>query len=150
MGNKIQSKGLFSKIKKNSKAQVSMEFMISIIIVLAVFVVGMGIMQDRFNYNVSSSNKSNAELTAYRFARSINSVYLLDDGACLSDTIFWEGYGKSISFGERSVDVYFSGGFFGANVVTKNVSWNISDINGVIYFHKTNGYIDINYDGGSC
>lgn len=136
---------------KNSKGQISMEFMISVIIVLAVFVVGMGIMQDRFNYNLAFSRKSSAEIIAFDFSRNINSVYLLDDNACLTDTIFWnDDSDKNVFFVNNSIEVHYSGGFVGTNVLTKNVSWNISDINGLIYFHKTNGYVVVDYNGDSC
>ncbi|MFA6268822.1 MAG: hypothetical protein WCW13_03025 [archaeon] len=137
---KIKEFYFFSK-----KGQISMEFMVTTLLILGVFVFGLSIFQQRSDLNISSSAKWFSHETASRIARNINNVYLLDDNSLLTDSIYWADKGMSISLSGRNVTVVTSDFSADAALVTNRVVWNVSDFNGLIYFRKINGSVVVGY-----
>ncbi len=122
-----------------------MEFIISVIFILMVFVFGVFIFQQRTDLNLLSFQKWEAQEKAYRLARNINNTFLLDDNSSITDTIFWSGGNRSVSLGVRSVQFWAGDVFTDASLVSTNIKWNISDLNGNIYFRKIDGNVVVSY-----
>jgi len=135
--------GVFMLCKKKSiKGQVSIEFIVTILIVLLVFVYALMILQSRSEINLVSSQKWTAQDTAYRIARNINNAFLLDENVTLTDTIYWTGADKNVVLGDKSVKVLINDSYYDAPIYSGNyISWRVTDFNGVISFSKVNGTV---------
>jgi len=138
----------FKEKKKcvSQKGQVTIEFVVSIIFVLAVFVYCMVIFQDRSEMNLTFAEKWTAQEVANRFARNINNVYLMDENSAIADTIYWRGSDKKIELSAGSVQVWFGTTFTDSFISTSNVNINVSDFNGQILFKRTSSGVDVNYN----
>jgi uncharacterized protein (UPF0333 family) len=141
--NYIVSRGDFLR---EQKGQVTMEFMVTIILILGVFVFGVSIFQSRSDLNYSSALRWANTDTAFRIARNINSVNLLDDNALVKDYIYWNQKGASVSLSRNAVEVYTNNTYADAALSTGNIIWNVTDFNGLIYFRKINGAVIVGYD----
>lgn len=122
-----------------------MEFIVSIILILAIFLFGLMIFQSRNDLNYVSSDRWLAQETAYRVARNINNVYLLDNNSVIQDVIYWNSFEHNIALGRKSVQVYFNDNFADASLVNGNVDLRVTDFNGLIYFKKINGKVVVDY-----
>lgn len=129
----------------NKNAQVSMEFIITILFVLAIFIFGLAIFQERLLLNQNFSTSWQAEGISQRFARNINNSNLLDENSIISDYFFWNEENKYVEFGENVVRVHHFRGFSSAPFFA-DVNVLISDINGLIYFKKENEMVVISYE----
>jgi hypothetical protein len=70
----------------------------------------------------------------------------MDENSLMVESFIWLGPGKSITLGSGSVRVWWNeGSFADASVIAPLVEWNVSDINGDIYFRKANGKITVGY-----
>ncbi|MFA5126132.1 MAG: hypothetical protein WC462_03970 [archaeon] len=132
-------------MNKSCRGQVSMEFIVSVILLFAIFIFGLMIFQSRNELNNVSSERWLAQETAYRVARNINNAYLLDNNSVIRDVIYWNDSGDSIVLGRKSVQVVFNDNFADASLVTGNVDLRVTDFNGLIYFKKINGRIVVDY-----
>jgi len=122
-----------------------MEFIVSVILLFAIFLFGLMIFQSRNELNSISSERWLAQETAYRVARNINNAYLLDNNSVIKDVIYWNDFGDSIVLGKKSVQVVFNDNFADASLATGNVDLRVTDFNGLIYFKKINGKIVVDY-----
>ena len=127
------------------KGQVTMEFLVSIMLVLAIFVFGLFIAGERNDLNFSSSQRWIAKETAYQIARDIDNAYLLDDNSSISDVIYWSSLGKSISLGTHSVQVTYNTVSAEASVSTSDIDWRVTELNGTVYFKKLGGRVVVSY-----
>jgi len=128
--------------KKSCRGQVSIEFIVTILIVLLVFVYALMIFQSRTELNLVSSQKWAAQDTAYRIARNINNAFLLDENVIITDTIYWAGADKNVVLGDKSVKVLINDSYYDAPIYSGNyLSWLVRDFNGLIYFKKINGVV---------
>jgi len=130
----------------NKKGQVSMEFMISVLAVLLVFVFCMGIFAQRSDMNIQSFQKLSSQEVVFAFSRNINNVSLLDNNSKVCDYIYWNEPDQNILLGERTVQVFFGGAYADSSLITKNITWNITDINGLICFSKRNNFVVVEYN----
>jgi hypothetical protein len=128
-----------------SRGQVSFEFIISVVLILAFFVFSLMIFEQRTGLNISYSETWFAQGMAYKLARNINNAYLLDDNSFLSEDLYWVDGGQSVSLGRKSIQVFFNNSFGEAPLSTSNVDWRISDVNGLIYFKKVGGRVIVDY-----
>ncbi|VVB75368.1 Uncharacterised protein [uncultured archaeon] len=129
----------------NSKAQVSLEFMIAVLIIILFFIYGVTLFNDKTQFNVVASNKWLAQETAFKISRGINNAYLLDENAFISDNIIWNNVGQSLTFGVRTVQATYRRSYSDASLSTSNFVSNVSDWNGTIIFRKINGTVVIGY-----
>jgi len=129
----------------NKKAQVSMEFMVAILIIILFFVYGVGLFNDKTQFNVVATNKWLAQETAFKVSRGINNAYLLDENSFVADNIVWDKNGQSLAFGARTVQVTYRRSYADGALATNNFVSNISDWNGTIVFRKVNGRVVIDY-----
>jgi hypothetical protein len=113
--------------------------------VLAIFVYCLFIFQQRTEFNVVSIDKWQAQSTAERIARNINTVFLLDDNSTITDYIYFFGSDKNVLIIGKTVVVEYLNGSADAPIVPKNVSWLITDVNGAVYFKKLNGVVVVSY-----
>ncbi|MFA5931466.1 MAG: hypothetical protein WC821_04105 [archaeon] len=135
----------FVKHKKNTqKGQLSFEFIITVILILGIFIYGLSIFQARNDLNSSSIQKWSSNEMAWKIARNINNVYLLDDNSSIMDYIYWNETGASVSV-NRVVQVYYGENYSDAPLLTNIVDWRITDLNGAIYFKKINGRVVVDY-----
>lgn len=111
-----------------------------------VFLFGVFIFQQRTDLNLLSFQKWEAQEKAYRLARNINNAFLMDDNSSITDTIFWNGGNRSVSLGSRSVQFWTGEVFTDASLVSTNIKWNITDLNGTIYFRKIDGNVVVSYN----
>ncbi len=135
------------KKRINFRGQVTFEFLVTIIIVLVIFVVGMAIFQSRNDLNNNNFQKWDCEDISYRLARNINNAYFLDENSSIRDSLFWSGNSKGFSISNNSVNVYSGDVFFSASIVTSDVDFVAADLNGVIFFKKINGRVVVDYSG---
>jgi len=127
-----------------SKGQLSMEFLIAFLIVLAIFAMNIFIFESRNTINIVNAESWQGNQVADSFSRNINYIYLLDDNTSKTEFIEWS-LGASIE--ENSIIVFGSkGSIFTAPIIPKNVQWEITDINGQITFRKTNGLVVVSYE----
>ena len=128
------------------RAQISMEFIITIILMLFVFSFGVFIFEQKTLLNNESSQKWAAQDTAYRVARNIDSAYFLDGNAAITDYIYWAGGNKSIAVASRVVRVgWGSGSMVTAPLVAPAVVWNVSEMDGAIVFRNVDGNVVVDY-----
>jgi len=123
-----------------------MEFVVSVIFVLAIFVYCMSIFQSRSELNLNFAEKWTAQEAANRIARNINNVYLMDENSVLSDTIYWRGNDKKVELNAGSVQVWIRDTFADAFISTNSVNINVTDFNGIVYFRRTLTGVDVNYN----
>jgi uncharacterized protein (UPF0333 family) len=128
------------------KGQVSMEFIITILFVLGIFMLGLFLFQNRMLINQDSFQAWEAKDMADRISRNINNVYLMDNNSEYYDYLYWNKTNQSVEIGERAVRVYYSSGRFSSSAIIADVSWLVSDINGQIYFKKENNQVVVSYD----
>ena len=140
-------KVLFSFLNKSTSesGQISIEFIITILIVLGIFIFGLYIFQNRTSLNYVSDEKWSSQNVAFEIARNINNAYLLDDNSVVTSTIVWKSDWKSVYLEKKSVVVSYQGTIADAPIATSNVEWRITDLNGLIYFHKINGRVVVDY-----
>ncbi|MFA6320128.1 MAG: hypothetical protein WCX66_04345 [archaeon] len=129
----------------NSKGQVSMEFMVSVLAVLLVFVFCMSIFIERTELNISSRNELSAKNFVYSLSRTINVVSLMDNNSRVCNYFYWNEPTQSISFGVNSIQVFNGESYADSTLITKNFVWSISDVNGLICFSKRNDFVFVEY-----
>ncbi len=129
----------------NKKGQVSMEFMVAVLIIMLFFIYGIVLFNDKTTFNVIASNKWLAQETAFKVSRGINNAYLLDENSFITDNIVWDLNAQSLAFGVRTVQVTFRRSYADATLSTNNVISYITDWNGPIFFRKINGVVVIDY-----
>lgn len=132
---------------KDNSGQISMEFLISILFVLFIFLFGMMLFQNRLALNNQSFDNWKASQVSDRFARIINNVYLMDNNSYYFDYIYFNDFGQSVELMGRSVIARHSLiGSYSSSPIVVPVVWNIIDVNGAIYFHKLNGGVVVGYE----
>ena len=129
----------------NKRGQISMEFMISILAVLIVFVFCLGMFIERSDMNLLSVNKWSADNAGLLFSRNINSVSLMDNNSTVCDYIYWNEPDQNISLNERSIQLFYNSSYSDSSLNTNNIVWGITDINGLICFSKKNNRIYVEY-----
>lgn len=129
----------------DSKGQVSMEFMISVLAVLMVFVFCVGIFADRMELNNLSNQKWNGQNTVLSLSRNINNVSLMDNNSTVCDYIYWNWPDQNLYLSERSIQVFYGNAYADSALSTNNIIWNITDINGLICFSKRNDSVVVEY-----
>ena len=128
------------------KGQISMEFIITILLVLGIFLLGLFLFQNRMTINQDSFQAWEAKNISDRIARNINNVYLTDNNSEYYDHLYWSETNKTVEVGERAIRVYYSSGRFSSSAIIADVNWLVSDINGLIYFKKQNNQVVVSYD----
>ena len=136
---------MFEFCRKRINGQITFEFLVAIIIVLAIFVVGMAIFQSRNDLNNNSFQKWDCEDLAYRLARNVNNAYFLDENSSIRDSLFWSGSAKGFFVSGNSINVYSGDVFFSVPIVTKNIDFLVTDLNGEVFFKKINGRVVVDY-----
>ena len=129
----------------SQKGQISVEFVISIVFILGMFIYCLFIFQDRSEMNLNFAQTWSAQDTANRIARNINNVYLMDTNSVIADNIYWQGTGKRVDLSNKSIQIWFGDTFADAFVSTSSVRINVSEFNGLIYFKRTSNGVDVNY-----
>ena len=130
----------------NKKGQVSMEFMVSILAVLLVFIFCMGIFADRSNLNLESTQKWSSQNVVSVFSRNINNVSLLDNNSTICDYIYWNKPNQSINLNQNTIQSFFNRAYADSSLTFKNIIWNITDVNGLICFSKRNDFVIVEYN----
>lgn len=125
------------------RGQVTIEFIITAMIILAMFFAGLYIYQTRQDVNIASVTLWNAESVAQKVAKHINDAYILGSGSAITDEINWSLPSRSIAFSGHSVKA-FDGQVYGESpVITADVVFNISQPNGKIVFRNVNGVVHV-------
>ncbi|MEK6958723.1 MAG: hypothetical protein AABW59_01620 [archaeon] len=125
-----------------SHGQITIEFIVTIIVVLFIFGFGLFIFEQRSLLNLEKSQEWAAQETAHRISRGINNVYLADGNVTMGDYIYWSGGVRKVDFGTRAVRVWLDEGrYVDSPVVAPHVIWDVIDVNGLLVFSKTNGVI---------
>ena len=127
------------------KGQVSMEFMVSVLAVLLVFVFCMGIFADRSNLNIESTQKWSSQNTVLVFSRNINNVSLMDNNSTVCDYIYWNNPNQSINLSQNTIQAFFNNAYSDSSLTSKNIVWDITDVNGLICFSKINNIVYVEY-----
>ena len=130
----------------SSSGQLSFEFLIAVLFVLLIFVYSMTIFQERLTNNIISSQKWNAQNTADTFARTISKVYLMDNNSVFSDNFYWATSDQHIDLGANVVRAWWDTGSYSSSPFVAEVDWQITDVNGLIFFKKINGEVVVSYD----
>jgi hypothetical protein len=134
--------------KIDQSGQISIEFLISIVFVLAILLFGVFIFQNRTVVNQNLSQKWDADNIAHIVARNINNVYLMDNNTTLSEYIFFKGLDKNIEFGTRVIRIYNGVNYSDAPLLADFNSL-ITDLNGWIDFKKIDNKVIIDYGVGN-
>lgn len=137
---------MINMFKKNNSGQISMEFIITILFIIGIFVFSLFLFQNRTFLNYNYSYQWDSREIATRFARNVNNVYLMDDGARVVDHFFWSGVDRNFDFGENTIRVYYSKDNYIDAPILALFESNISDLNGEILFKKIGSKVLIDYD----
>ncbi|MCX6803176.1 MAG: hypothetical protein NTY48_01245 [Candidatus Diapherotrites archaeon] len=130
----------------NTKGQITVEFIIVVVLIAIVFVFSVALYQDRQNENQISSEKWSAQLLANRIARNINSVYFSDGNAVLTDPIVIKGLDVNVIVAGGGVRVFYPLSMsMTTRIATRNVTYNVTDLNGFIFFRKIDGNVTVGY-----
>lgn len=127
------------------RGQVSFEFIIVIVFILLIFVGGLAIFSLRQEENISYSQKWALGNSANMIARNIESVWLLDGNAVISDVIVLDLKGISFSVSDSAVAFYNENFFVDSPFSVGGLSFLVSDFNGLIFFKKVNGDVVVDY-----
>jgi len=145
-------KGLLSKsetpadaARLDGRGQITFEFIISVIFILMIFVYGVMLFENKNTQNNFFNQKWNSQLMADRMAKNINNVYLMDNNSTYQENFFWQDSERSITISERAVLAWWDAGAFSSSPVVANVDWQVSDINGLLIFEKTNDKVVVKY-----
>lgn len=130
----------------NNRAQISIEFIVTIMFIIGIFMFSLFLFQNRTILNQNYAQQWEAREIAVRFARNINNVYLMDENSVLSDYFFWDAFDGELEFSERSVKVYYFEGAFVDFPINAIFESNITDLNGQIFFKKENSKVVISYE----
>jgi len=126
------------------RGQISIEFIISILLMLAVFMIGIAIFEVRQEQNSESFDLWGAQIIAHRMARNINSAYLMDGNSAFTDPVFWNKTGQRIEVTATNVRVWWNtDNFYSFPILAPIVNQNVSDFNGLITFRKQDGNVII-------
>ncbi|NMA44450.1 MAG: hypothetical protein GX950_01395 [Candidatus Diapherotrites archaeon] len=121
-----------------------MEFIVSVMMVLIIFLFGLMVFQDRTDFNSTKFINWDSDVVATRIARNINNVYLSDENTVVLDYISWVGKNRSVSFTEKAVNVWNEFGYIDAPILAK-INNQVIDFNGPIIFEKTKGIVVVRY-----
>ena len=122
-----------------------MEFIVSILAVLLIFIFCVGIFADRSNINLQSSQKWSAQNTVSVFSRNINNISLMDNNSTFCDYIYWNKTNQSIVVNPNTIQVFMGDTYADSPLITNNIIWNVTDINGLICFSKRNDFVYVEY-----
>lgn len=129
----------------SGRGQVSMEFIITIIMVLMIFLFGVFLFQNRTDFNYQVSQSWEAKDMANKIARNINNVYLMDNNSVLVDYVFWNDSDRMVEIGDRTIRVYYGSNFSDAPFFAE-LEWKVTDVNGYILFKKINNKLVVDYE----
>jgi hypothetical protein len=139
-------KKFFRKYFFSSAGQISIEFIMSAVIISLVFLFGLMMFQSRSQINTDYAAQGGAQETAFRLARNINAVYLSDGNISFSDSFYYAAQGYYVESGSGSVIVWFNANsFVDAPIIPKNVDFFVGDLNGEIFFTKSGDKVVVNY-----
>lgn len=131
------------------RGQISIEFMMSAVIISMVFLFGIMIFQSRAQINSTYSVQGKAQEAAFRLARNINNVYLMDDNSSFSDYFYYANQYYTVSKGYSSIMVWPDPNtFVDAPIIPKDLDLMVSDLNGEIFFRKQGGKVAVGYVSG--
>jgi len=126
---------------RSKRGQITMEFIVTIIMLVMVFVFGLSIFQERMNMNYVYTANWIGKDVAYKIARDISNVDLFDGNAVITDSIVWTGGGKRIAI-EGSVVVVYDGQYeVSVPFVARGVELLVTEPNGTIIFSKEDGNV---------
>jgi uncharacterized protein (UPF0333 family) len=129
------------------KGQVSMEFILSIIMLVMIFVFSLYIYMDRNDFNNRAELRTSAQEVADRIARNINTIYLMDNNAILKDNILWTNEStKDFNFIQNYIFINYLDGSFVSRKVLADVNFDVTDLNGLIYFRKKQNIVVVSYE----
>ena len=134
----------FCKSKK-VRGQITFEFIIAIIFISMIFVYGIMLFENKNSQNVVNNQKWNAQLTADRLAKNINNVYLMDNNSTYSEYFFWNIDDRAVTVSEYAVLAWWNEGSFSDSPIIAKVNWQITDVNGLLIFEKTNDEVVVKY-----
>ncbi|HNV01124.1 MAG TPA: hypothetical protein PKK60_01710 [archaeon] len=135
---------MFKKINKKNSGQVSMEFIVSVIMILIIFLFGLIIFQDRSDYNSLKFINWESELIANRIARNINNVYLSDENIFILDYIYWDNKNYKVLVFDSTVSVFHDFGYADVPIFA-NVDLRVEDFNGPVIFEKKDNLVIVRY-----
>jgi len=127
------------------RGQLTFEFIITIVFILIIFVVGLAVFESRQNQNFSYFENWAGQNIANKIARNINSAALMDNNGVISDNVVFDLRKISISVSGNSLALYKENYFIDAPLSTSMVVFNITDLNGLIFFRKINGFVVVGY-----
>ena len=113
-----------------------MEFIVTIVFVMIIFMFGAYLFQDRTNFNSAKIVSWNAHQAADQIARGVNTVGLMDNNSLISDYIYWTDPDQSISFSNVSVQANYSHNAYASSKIFFDVNNAVMDYNGLIIFEK--------------
>ena len=131
--------------KIDQSGQISIEFLISIVFVLAILLFGVFIFQNRTTVNQNLSQKWEADNVAHRVARNINNVYLMDNNSTYQESFYWQDSNRNVTVSEHSVLVWYNSGAFSDSPINAKLEWDITDVNGLLVFEKINDKVVVRY-----
>ncbi len=136
-----------NKCQTNVKAQASIEFIVSALIIIIFFVFSIALFSDRLDVVQSANNQWSAREVAYKISRNINSLALVDGNASTSTYIYWNLVGQEVTYSDGKILVFWQeGSFVDSLVYASQVNWDVTDLNGLIFFKKQNGVISVSYE----
>ncbi len=130
-----------NRVGSKSKGQVTMEFIVTIIMILIVFIFGVAIFQDRMDMNYTYTTTWIAKDVAYRVARDISNVDLFDGNASITDSIVWNGGGRRIAVEGNTVVVYEGQFEVSVPFVAGEVEFLAVEPRGTVIFSKEGGKV---------
>ncbi len=130
-------------INQKTKGQISAEFLISIVVILGIFIISFSLFNSRVETNQYYSDLWQAKEIAQKIARNINTVYLMDENATFTDTIYWNDATNEITENNNILSVWYNTTNFYTEVIFADYNLIVQDYNGPIVFEKRNGIVTV-------
>jgi len=122
------------------KGQITIEFVVTFLMILLIFIIGIFIFEQRNAINSVSEEQWLGQETADNLARVINIVYLSDDNFAYTEYLQWEEGDIEV---EHSVIRVFGrkGAFYDAYVIPESVDWRVDSQDAYVRCSKINGKV---------
>jgi hypothetical protein len=128
------------------KGQISIEFIVSIIIVSFIFLFVLFLFFNRAELNLNQSQSFQAQSIANKISSNITFLYLNDGNLKIVDYIDWSLNNKKIYFSNNFVEVEYDYNKFSDAFFFGKIENQVSDFNGTVIFEKINDVILVRYD----
>ncbi|MDD3159795.1 MAG: hypothetical protein PHQ98_02410 [Candidatus ainarchaeum sp.] len=125
----------------SKKGQLSIEFVVSVIIVSFIFLFVLFLFFNKTEINSNFSKSFDAQNIADKISSNITNLSLNDSNLIIEDNIVWNGANKFIVFSKNTVEVWYDSNLFVDSTFFGNIDNQVVDFNGKIIFQRKENFV---------